>query len=100
MLPHLEVIHGTVEGIDPGVSNTPTIQLAPREGGILTLAATAELVAQAAHLREVSAMVVRGPNPRLIWIREQGVDVPVPPAEVRDAHALRKWSELLRRLAQ
>lgn len=100
MLPHLEVIHGTVEGIDPGVSNTPTIQLVPREGGAVTVTATAEQVAQAAHLREVSAMVVMGPSPRLIWIREQGVEVPMPPAEERDAHALRKWSELLRRLAQ
>jgi hypothetical protein len=41
-----------------------------------------------------------GPEPRLIWIRQKGADVPVPPAEERDAHALRKWSELLRRLAQ
>lgn len=100
MLPHLEVIHGTVEGIDPGVSNTPTIQLAPREGETLTVTATAEQVAQASRLQEVSAMVVMGPTPRLVWIRDQGVEVPVPPAEVRDAHALRKWSELLRRLAQ
>ncbi|WP_043322422.1 hypothetical protein [Corallococcus coralloides] len=100
MLPHLEVIHGTIEGIDPGVSNAPTIQLAPREGGTLTVTATAEQVAQAAHLREASAMVVMGPTPRLIWIRQQGADVPVPSAEARDAHALRKWSELLRRLAQ
>ncbi|RKG56113.1 hypothetical protein D7W82_12165 [Corallococcus sp. CA049B] len=100
MLPHLEVIHGTVEGIDPGVSNTPTIQLAPREGATLAVTATAEQVEQAAHLREVSAMVVMGPTPRLVWIREQGADVPVPSAEERDAHALRKWSELLRRLAQ
>ncbi|RKG71084.1 hypothetical protein D7V80_02800 [Corallococcus sp. CA054B] len=100
MLPHLEVIHGTIEGIDPGVSNTPTIQLAQREGGILKVTATAAQVEQASHLREVSAMVVMGPSPRLIWIREKGVDVPVPPAEARDAHALRKWNELLRRLAQ
>ncbi|WP_147441987.1 hypothetical protein [Corallococcus exercitus] len=64
------------------------------------MTATAEQVEQASRLKEFSAMVVMGPNPRLLWIREKGVDVPVPPAEERDAHALRKWSELLRRLAQ
>ncbi|WP_223639742.1 hypothetical protein [Corallococcus sp. EGB] len=100
VLPHLEVVHGIVEGIDPGVSNTPAIQIARPEGGSLTVTVTAQQVEQASRLREVSAMVVMGPKPRLIWIREQGADVPVPPAEERDAHALRKWSELLRRLAQ
>lgn len=100
MLPHLEVIHGTIEGIDPGVSNTPMIQIVRPEGGSLTVSATAEQVEQASRLGDVSAMVVMGPSPRLVWIREKGVDVPVPHAEERDAHALRKWNELLRRLAR
>ncbi|CAM4132494.1 hypothetical protein [Corallococcus exiguus] len=100
VLPHLEVVHGLIEAIDPGVSKAPEIQLALREGKVLTVTATAEQVDQASHLREVSAMVVMGPTPRLVWIREQSVEVPVPPAEERDAHTLRKWSELLRRLAQ
>ncbi|NOJ93264.1 hypothetical protein HMI51_10000 [Corallococcus coralloides] len=64
------------------------------------MTATSEQVEQASRLGEVSAMVVMGPSPRLIWIREKGADVPGPPAEARDAHALRKWNELLRRLAQ
>ncbi|NOK37861.1 hypothetical protein HMI49_32145 [Corallococcus exercitus] len=100
MLPHLEVVHGMVGRLEPGVSNTPAIQLVRQEGGSLTVTATAEQVEQASRLKEFSAMVVMGTNPRLLWIREKGVDVPVPPAEERDAHALRKWSELLRRLAQ
>lgn len=100
MLPHLEVIHGLIERIDPGVSKAPEIHIALREGGAVNVTATAEQVEQASRLREVSAMVVMGPNPRLIWIRQEGADVPVPSAGERDAHALRKWSELLRRLAQ
>ncbi|GMT97702.1 hypothetical protein KH5H1_18210 [Corallococcus caeni] len=95
MLPHLEVVHGVI-----GVSNTPELRIELRKGGVLTVTATAEQVERASRLREVSAMVAMGPRPRLIWIRQEGVDVPVPPAEERDAHALRKWSELLRRLAQ
>ncbi|NNC15680.1 hypothetical protein HRD49_10725 [Corallococcus exiguus] len=100
MLPHLEVIHGIIGELDSGVSNTPAIQIVRPEGGALTVTATAEQVAQASHLREISALVVMGPEPRLIWIRQKGANVPVPSAEERDAHALRKWSELLRRLAQ
>ncbi|MGE6762787.1 hypothetical protein ACQKGO_32550 [Corallococcus interemptor] len=94
MLPHLEVIHGVI------VSSTPELRIERPDGGVLTVAATSEQVAQAAGLREVSAMVVMGPAPRLIWLRQKGAEVPVPPAGERDAHALRKWSELLRRLAQ
>ncbi|MHA7634666.1 hypothetical protein [Corallococcus sp. M7] len=100
VLPHLEVVHGVIEGIDPGVLKAPEIHISRREGGTVTVTATAEQVALASGLQEISAMVAMGPKPRLIWIRQQGVDVPVPPAEARDAHALRKWNELLRRLAQ
>ncbi|MBN8472664.1 hypothetical protein JYJ95_39695 [Corallococcus exiguus] len=82
------------------MSKAPEIHLSLREGGALTVTATAEQVETASRLREISAMVVMGPTPRLVWIREQGVEMPVPPAEARDAHALRKWSELLRRLAR
>ncbi|WP_147445388.1 hypothetical protein [Corallococcus aberystwythensis] len=98
VLPHVEVVHGTV------VSDTPELCIALREGGSLTVTATAEQVRTASRLREgdqaITAMVVMGPTPRLIWIRQEGADVPVPSAEARDAHALKKWSELLRRLAQ
>ncbi|RKG75318.1 hypothetical protein D7W79_20620 [Corallococcus exercitus] len=89
------MVHGVIGGSSP-----PGLSIELREGGSLTVTATAEQVEQASRLKEFSAMVVMGPNPRLLWIREKGVDVPVPPAEERDAHALRKWSELLRRLAQ
>lgn len=93
-LPHLELVHGVV------VSSTPELRIALPDGGVLSVTATAAQVEQSSGLREVSAMVVMGPEPRLIWIRQKGADVPVPSAEERDAHALRKWSELLRRLAQ
>ncbi|NOK16381.1 hypothetical protein [Corallococcus carmarthensis] len=98
-LPHLEVVHGIIGGLGSG-----ELRIKPLEGGVITVTATAEQVERASRLREgdkaVSAMVTLGPRPRLIWIREQGIDAPIPPAEARDAHALRKWSELLRRLAQ
>ncbi|RKH72801.1 hypothetical protein D7X55_20505 [Corallococcus sp. AB049A] len=88
------MIHGVI------VSSTPELRIALPDGRDLAVTATAEQVARASGLREVSAMVVMSPSPRLIWIRQKGADVPVPPAGERDAHALRKWSELLRRLAQ
>ncbi|NPC73410.1 hypothetical protein D7Y27_25645 [Corallococcus sp. AB004] len=100
MLPHLEVVHGAVGGLEPAESNMRAIRIVRPGGGDLTVTATAVQVEQASHLREISAMVVMGPEPRLIWIRQAGADVPVPSAEERDAHTLRKWSELLRRLAQ
>ncbi|NBD09791.1 MULTISPECIES: hypothetical protein [Corallococcus] len=104
VLPHLEIVRGIIWGLDFAVSNKPAIRIAQLEGGVITVTATAEQVEKASLLREgdkaIAAMVAMGPKPRLIWIRQEGTDAPGLTAEARDAHVLRRWSELLRRLAQ
>jgi hypothetical protein len=96
-LPHLEVIRGTVG--EPDGSATPGVRITRPGGEVLTVAATAEQVARVTG-KAVTAMVVMGPSPRLIWIREEGAEISVPSPEQREEHLLREWSELLRRLAQ